>query len=206
MSRAHGSGVSAPWCAGRYITAALLAIATTLGLAPAISHAADAAAGIPAYRISAEDVLDISVWKEEDLVREVIVRPDGGISFPLAGDLQAAGLTTGELERALTERLARYIPDAVVSVSVKELKGLRLYVTGKVGKPGQYQVGRYIDVLQAITLAGGLTPFAKADEIRVLRRENGREVVYEFNHDEVEAGKNLSQNILLQTDDVVVVP
>lgn len=160
----------------------------------------------PAYRISAEDVLDVSVWGEEDLQREVVVRPDGGISFPLAGDVRAAGKTAEQLEEEITTRLQTYVPDAVVTVSVLELNGLRIYVSGNVESPGQYTVGRYVDVLQAITLAGGLTPFANASDIRVIRREDGRERIYEFNYNAVQRGRNLDQNIMLEPDDVVMVP
>jgi len=159
-----------------------------------------------AYRISAEDVLDISVWREEDMQREVIVRPDGGVSFPLVGNIQAADLTPSELEAAITVRLAKYIPDAVVTVSVVNVQGLRVYVNGKVRSPGQFLVGRYIDVLQALTLAGGLTPFADRKNIRILRRVEGRERVLKFNYDQVERGVNLEQNVILKTDDTVVVP
>lgn len=174
-------------------------------LAP-LAAAAEPASTPPEYKISAEDVLDISVWREPDLQRQVIVRPDGGISFPLVGDIEAAGKTPAELQNALVARLETYIPDAVVTVSVVELRGLRIYVTGKVRNPGQYLVGRYVDVLQAITLAGGLTPFANQRDITIRRREDGREVVYEFDYTEVERGRNLSQNIQLRADDVVVVP
>jgi polysaccharide biosynthesis/export protein len=163
-------------------------------------------AELEAYRISPEDVLQISVWREEDLERSVIVRPDGGISFPLAGDVHAAGRTPAELEQIIAEQLARFIPEAVVTVAVTELRGMRIYVTGKVTTPGQYEVGRYVDVLQALTLAGGLTPFAQTGSIKILRRQNGREVVYEFDYDEVKNGRNLQQNIQLKSDDVVVVP
>jgi len=160
----------------------------------------------PDYRISAEDVLDISVWKEPDLQRQVIVRPDGGISFPLAGDVQAAGKTAQELEAAITERLETYIPGAVVTVSVVELRGLRIYVSGKVRNPSQYTVGRYVDVLQAITLAGGLTPFADESNIQVIRRSESGEQIFKFDYSEVKRGRKLEQNIMLQADDVVVVP
>jgi polysaccharide biosynthesis/export protein len=163
-------------------------------------------AQLPDYRISPEDVLDISVWREDDLQGQVIVRPDGGISFPLVGDIRAAGKSPAELQAEITQRLEAYIPDAVVTVSVAEIRGLRIYVSGRVQNPGQYTVGRYVDVLQAISLAGGLTPFADERSISVIRRENGREVVYRFNYREVQRGRNLKQNILLQPDDVVVVP
>ena len=160
----------------------------------------------PDYRISPEDVLEISVWKEADLQRNVIVRPDGGISFPLAGDVQAAGLTPKELEAEITTRLQTYIPDAVVTVSVVELRGLRVYVSGQVRNPGQFVVGRYVDVLQAITLAGGLTPFADQNGIHVIRRTASGEKVFDFDYRAVQRGRKLDQNIMLQSDDIVVVP
>ena len=160
----------------------------------------------PDYRIAAEDVLEISVWREEDLQRQVIVRPDGGISMPLVGNVVAAGLTTAALEESLRVKLSKYIPDAIVTVSVVQLRGLRVYVTGEVLRPGQYEVGRYIDVLQAITLAGGFTPFANKKKIQIIRRENGREQILKFNYKQVEKGRNLEQNVRLQTDDVVLVP
>ncbi len=158
------------------------------------------------YRISAEDVLEISVWKEPDLQREVTVRPDGGVSFPLAGNVIAAGLTPRELEANITEALVSYIPDAVVSVSVISIQGLRIYVSGKVQNPGQFVVGRYVDVLQALTLAGGLTPFADEKGIQVIRRTPNGDKVFEFNYAQVKKGRKLEQNIVLETDDVVVVP
>jgi polysaccharide biosynthesis/export protein len=161
---------------------------------------------LPDYRISPEDVLDISVWREEDLQGQVVVRPDGGISFPLVGDIKAAGKSPAELQAEITTRLEAYIPDAVVTVSVVELRGLRIYVSGQVKNPGQYTVGRYVDVLQALSLAGGLTPFADERSISVIRRVDGREMVYGFNYREVQRGRNLKQNIMLQPDDVVVVP
>lgn len=173
---------------------------------PFTSATAQSASPPPDYKISPEDVLEISVWKEPDLQREVIVRPDGGISFPLVGDIRAAGKSTSELQEDLVRALETFIPDAVVTVSIVELKGLRIYVMGKVRSPGQFLVGRYVDVLQALTLAGGFTPFANQRDVHVIRRVDGREVVYEFDYTEVEKGKNLEQNIRLQADDIVVVP
>jgi polysaccharide biosynthesis/export protein len=161
---------------------------------------------VPDYRISAEDVIEISVWKEPDLQREAIVRPDGGISFPLVGDIQAAGLTPKELEETIRSGIERFIPDAVVTVSVLEVRGMRIYVTGKVRSPGQFVVGRYVDVVQAITLAGGFTPFAKTNNVQIIRRDGAREQVFRFNYDQIERGRDMSQNIMLQADDVVLVP
>ena len=117
-----------------------------------------------------------------------------------------AGKTPAEVEAEIAKRLQRYIPDAVVTVSVTHVQGLRVYVTGQVRSPGQFTIGRYVDVLQAITLAGGLTPFAKDGDIKIMRRENGHDVIYKFNYGQVRKGENLSQNIVLHADDVVVVP
>jgi polysaccharide export outer membrane protein len=187
--------------------ALLLALPGGQPVAQATAEPGTAPQITPDYRIAAEDVLDIAVWREPDLARKVVVRPDGGFSFPLVGDVQAAGLTPAELEATLRTRLATFIPDAVVTVSVQELRGLRIYVTGKVRSPGQYQVGRYVDVLQAVTLAGGFTPFANTRKVQIIRRDaQGRETIFRFNYNEVQKGRNLAQNIQLQADDVVLIP
>lgn len=159
-----------------------------------------------AYRIGPEDILDISVWKEEDLQKKVLVRPDGGISFPLAGEIIAGGMTSLELQAEITKRIKKYIPDAVVTVSVAKIAGLQVYVLGKVNKPGQFTVGRYVDVIQALTLAGGVTPYADEDDIKVVRRDNGKEVTFPFDYSAVKKGKHLNQNIILRSGDVVIVP
>ena len=161
---------------------------------------------MPAYRIGPEDVLEIFVWKEPELQREVLVRPDGGISFPLAGDLEAAGRTPVEVQEELTKRLQRYIPEAVVTVTVTKVAGYRIFVVGKVTNPGQFVVGRYVNVLQALTLAGGLTPYASENKIKVVRKKGGREITFPFQYSSVKKGRKLEQNILLQSGDVVVVP
>ena len=158
------------------------------------------------YKIGPEDILEISVWKEEELQREVLVRPDGGISFPLAGDVQVAGKTPNEVKQEITARIHQYIPEAVVSVSVKTVSGYTIFVNGKVKQPGKFVVGRYMDVMQAITLAGGLDTFAKEDSIKVIRRHNGKQVVHRFNYKEVKRGNNLDQNIILKSGDTIVVP
>jgi len=158
------------------------------------------------YQIGPEDILEISVWREKDLQREVLVRPDGWLTFPLVGNVQAAGKTAYQVEQEIRQRLRKFIPDPVVTVTVKKIQGLKIFVTGRVGKPGEYMVGRYIDVLQALTLAGGLTPFAKEDKIKVLRKQGGKEVVIPFDYSEVKKGKRLEQNITLRSGDVIVVP
>ena len=192
-------------CSG-WVRSSMFVTWLSVMLIAGVAAAADAGIAPLDYRISAEDVLQISVWKEKDLNREVIVRPDGGISFPLAGNVIVAGRTPTDVEGEIAARLQRFIPDAVVTVSVTKLQGLRVYVTGQVRSPGQFTVGRYVDVLQAITLAGGLTPFANDNDIKIIRREEGREVIYKFNYGQVSRGQDIGQNIVLQTDDVVVVP
>ena len=158
------------------------------------------------YILQPGDDLQISVWKETDLTYETIIRPDGGISFPLAGDLPAAGHTVSELTAMLEKRIRRYEPDAVVTVVVKAALGNRVYVIGKVNKPGDFALNRPIDVMQALSLAGGATPFANTNRIRVLRREGARQYTYAFHYSDVERGRNLQQNILLKSGDTVVVP
>lgn len=158
------------------------------------------------YRIQAGDVLTIAVWKEPELVAEVIVRPDGGVSFPLAGDVTAAGGTVEELRRALDERLRKYIPDPVVTVSVKTVSGSRIYVVGKVNRPGEFLLASRLDVMQALAMAGGATPFADVNDIRILRRDGKRQSSLRFRYTQVERGKDLSQNIQLQSGDTVIVP
>src|ERR671914_82657 len=155
------------------------------------------------YLIGPEDILEISVWKEEGLEREVLVRPDGKLSFPLAGDVQAAGRTPEQVQTEITERIKRYIPDPVVTVTVKTIGGNKIYVIGEVKNPGSYDIGRYVDVIQALTLAGGLTPFARENSIKILRREGTREIVVSFEYAEVKKGRRLEQNIFLKGGDVV---
>lgn len=160
----------------------------------------------PGFLLGPEDVVMISVWKDEHLTKDVVVRPDGMVSFPLIGDVPAAGRTVEELRADIAKRLSRYIPNPHVSVAVTKLLSYRIYVLGRVNKPGEYMVGHHTDVLQALSLAGGLTPFAAENDIKVIRRVNGEQLVYEFRYADARKGKNLSQNILLQRGDVVMVP
>ena len=180
-------------------------------LAQGAAGTASATAGAPgadplAYRVGAEDVLEISVWREDTLKREVLVRPDGGISYPLIGDVHASGKTIGEIRDEITKRLDKYIPDPAVSVTILKTGSQRVYVIGKVNKPGEFPVGRYVDVLQALSMAGGLTQFADANNIRVMRRDGGQQVVLPFEYGAVVRGQKLEENIQLRSGDVVVVP
>ena len=158
------------------------------------------------YRVGAEDVLEISVWREEDLKKEVPVRPDGYISYPLIGEVQVAGKTVVEIREEVARRLEKFIPEPAVSVAIRKVGSQHIYVIGKVSKPGDFPVGRYVDVLQALSMAGGLTPFADANNIRVMRRDGERQVFLPFEYDRVVRGQKLEQNIELRAGDVIVVP
>jgi polysaccharide biosynthesis/export protein len=162
---------------------------------------------IPAgYQLQPGDVLQIVVWKETDLQAEALIRPDGGMSFPLAGELHAAGQTVEELTKTLETRIRKFVPDAVVTVTVKSIGGNLVFVIGKVNKPGVFPLNGPLDVMQALSLAGGATPFANTNRIRILRRNADRQTAIEFHYGDVEHGRKLNQNILLQSGDTVVVP
>jgi polysaccharide export outer membrane protein len=158
------------------------------------------------YLVKPGDTLVVSVWKEEDLLQEVIVRPDGGFSFPLAGDVMAAGRTVEMIRVELTRKLTRYIPDLVATVMVTGFDGNNIYVIGQVTNPGAFVMNPRVDVMQALSLAGGTTTFAELNDIKILRRRNGVQSVLEFRFNDVARGRNLEQNILLESGDVVVVP
>lgn len=158
------------------------------------------------YLLGPEDALLISVWKDEHLTREVVVRPDGMISFPLVGDVPAEGRTVADLRSDLVKRLIKYIPSVNVTVAVTKVLSYKIYVVGRVAKPGEYLVGHYTDVLQALSLAGGLTPFAAENDIKVIRRVMGQQHTFPFRYSDLRKGIDLEQNILLQRGDVVMVP
>ena len=175
----------------------------------AAAPAASAVVSAPkstAYVIGPEDALDISVWKDDTLKATALVRPDGGITFPLVGELVAAGKTADQMRDELRKRLEKYIPDAVVTVSVAHVASYRIYVLGRVNKPGDIAVGRDIDVLQALALAGGLTPFAHEDDIRVVRKIDGRTTTIPFRYSQVLKDGDLAQNVTLRSGDVLLVP
>ena len=187
---------------------AIILIFGTVLINPASAQNPIGAGEIPGgeYEIGPEDLLEIHVWKEKDLQREVLVRPDGWLTFPLVGNLSAKGKTAQQLQEEIATRLRKYIPDPNVSVSVKKVAGYKIFIIGRVNKPGEFVVGRFIDVIQALTLAGGLTPFADDDNIRILRKEDGKETVIMFDYADVKKGRNLEQNIMLKSGDVIIVP
>ena len=159
-----------------------------------------------AYAVKPGDVLKISVWKEPDLTGQVVVRPDGGFSFPLVGEVDARGKSVAQLQQIVSSKLKGFISDPVVTVAVDEINGNKVYVIGQVKNPGEFAVTRAVDVMQALSMAGGTTPFAALDEIRILRRSPGGQAALRFNYSDVAKGRNLQQNIELEAGDVVVVP
>ena len=159
-----------------------------------------------AYVVKPGDLLLISVWKEEDLRQEVLIRPDGGYSFPLAGDMSAAGKSVDKITMELSARLERYIPDLVVTVTVTAIDGNKIYVIGQVNNPGAFVMNPRVDVMQALSMAGGTTAFAALNDIKILRRTNSSQTVLPFRYNDVARGRNVEQNIMLVSGDVVVVP
>ncbi len=158
------------------------------------------------YTINPGDVLEISVWKELELQREIRVLPDGYISFPLAGSIKVSGLKIPQAKNRLVEKLSEFISDPVVNISVKSVEGNIVYVIGQVQRPGQFPMYQPLDVMQLLSLAGGLTPFAKSNDILILRRtENGSKAI-EFEYGELEDGDDLETNLVLKSGDVIVVP
>jgi polysaccharide biosynthesis/export protein len=158
------------------------------------------------YIIQPDDILEIFVWKEPELTRKVRVRPDGRISFPLVQDLQAAGLNPGELKTQVEKKLSDFLTSPEVTIIVDTILGYKIYVEGKVQKPGSFTVEKPVTVLQALTLAGGFQDYAKKTEITITRTIGKDNTVYKFNYSDVIKGKKAEQNIILKPGDVVVVP
>lgn len=158
------------------------------------------------YLIGPGDVVEISVWKDESLSRELVVPPDGVISFPLIGDIQTEFMTVDALRKKVSKLLAAYVPDATVTVILRQINSLKAYVIGKVNKPGQYGISLDTTVMQILSIAGGINPFASEDKIHILRRKKNITIKIPFNYSQVLKGNNLEQNIVLQRGDVIVVP
>ena len=158
------------------------------------------------FYLGPEDVLEISVWKDEALTKEAVVRPDGMVSFPLIGQIRAAGRTVEDLQREIQRKISRYVPDAPVTVMVLKIGSPKVYVVGKVNKPGVYVMGSFLRVMQALAMAGGTTTFADRDDIMVIREEQGTQRFIKFNYDRVASGKDLHKNIPLKPGDTLVVP
>ena len=183
----------------------MIVIGTRVNLFSADGKATSASPA-PTFYLGPGDVLEISVWKDEALTKEVVVRPDGMISFPLIGQIRAAGRTVEHLQTDVQRRISRYVPDAPVTVLVTEIGSPKIYVVGKVNKPGVYIMGSYLRVMQALAMAGGTTTFADRDDIMIIRNEQGRQIIMKFNYDRVASGRDLHKNITLKPGDTIVVP
>lgn len=157
------------------------------------------------YIIGPGDELEISVWKEETLTKILTVLPDGKLTFPLVGNVTAAGRTANQIKAEITKRLARYISDPIVSVGVNQVNSLLIYIVGKVKNPDCYILNSRIKVLQALALAGGLNEFANSRQVRIFREKNDQTKIFSFDYDKISKGNNLEQNIFLQRGDVIVV-
>jgi polysaccharide export outer membrane protein len=197
---------------GFLAAAALLALVLPWGIPVAqetdqdpIPHPAEDRAGAR-YRIGVDDRLRIHVWEDEDLRggTELVVRPDGLISFAYIQDLQAAGLTPSELQEDVREKIAPFVPDASVTVFVEEINSFKVYVIGEVDAQGMYQVHSRLRVLQVLALAGGLTDFADKDRIILVREVDGKEVRLRLNYRKILAGEE-GQNVWIRPGDTLIV-
>lgn len=154
------------------------------------------------YKVESPDVLNIRVWHEPDFSGVYSVHPDGKITVPLIGDVQAGGKTPNEIEKGLKEALANYVKNPLVTVTVQDVLSKRYYMDGEINRPGEYALVAPTTVLEAISKAGGLATFANPKKIYILRGDQR----LKFNYKDVIHGKNLEQNILLQPGDHIVTP
>lgn len=204
------------WSRSAAAAGVILAVATGVHAAkqaeqapkePASSAAPAPVSAPPAdYIIGADDVLSILFWRDKDLSTEVTVRPDGKVTLPLLNDVQAAGLTPERLRDAVIEVARKYVEDPNPSVIVKQVNSRKVFITGQVEKPGSYPLNGTTTILQMIATAGGLKDFTDGKSIVLMRTEDGRQVIYRFNYQDVAKGKDLRQNIELNPGDTIVVP
>ncbi len=160
----------------------------------------------PGYVIGARDVLSVIFWRDKDMSADVSVRPDGMISLPLINEVRAEGLTPDQLRDQVAQRAARYVADPTVSIVVREINSRQVFITGEVNRPGAYALMVPTSVMQLISLAGGLREYAKTKDIVIIRTEAGKQTAIQFNYKDVMNRKKLTQNILLQPGDTVIVP
>jgi polysaccharide export outer membrane protein len=172
---------------------------------PAVAHPTDVY--VPGnYVIGPDDVLGVVFWKDKEMSADVRVRPDGRIALPLINEVQAAGLTPEDLQNKLTEESKKFMEDASITVVIREINSLKVFITGEVTKPGVYPLTASMSVMQLLSVAGGLKEYANAKNITIMRNQGGKQTSLKFNYKEVAAGKNLKQNIELKPGDTVVVP
>jgi polysaccharide export outer membrane protein len=187
-------------------TGAAFAQATGSSPAPAAKKTDAGAEVPPEYVIGPEDVLGVNFWREAEMTGDVTVRPDGRVTLPLLGEINAAGLTPDALKQRITEAAAKLFEDPSVTVTVRQINSRKVYITGNVTTPGSHPLTGERTVLQVIALAGGLTEFADRKNITVVRVEGGKQRVFKLNYNDVSKGKRLEQNIVLKPGDTIVVP
>ena len=158
------------------------------------------------YVVGPEDELQIYVWDDETLSPRVQVRPDGKFTMPLIGEIQAAGRTVEQIRSEVEAKVRPYVPDSPVSVSVDGLNYPKVYLLGKVNRPGVHVMSRYMTVAQALSLGGGFSPFAETTDILVVRWINGEQHTFKFDYEDVSRGLQLEQNIWVEPGDLIVIP
>lgn len=180
---------------------------TAMAVAPAAATAAAAVPIAPDYVIGPDDVLSILFWRDKDLsASDVTVRPDGKVTLPLLNDVQASGRTPEQLGDAIREAARKFVEDPNPTVIVKEIKSRRVFITGRIEKPGPYPLNGRTTILQLIAMAGGLREFVDGKNISLMRSEKDKQTVFDFNYQDVVKKRYLHQNIELKPGDVVVVP
>lgn len=190
------------WCTIIFCIALGVALAASGGLNQAEAEESQNSQ----YTIRVKDKLGVSVWNQEDLSKEVVVRPDGQINLPLVGEVQAKGLTVSELNANLNTLFDKYVPGSPVTVEILDTPSRRVFVVGKVENPGAYEMIDDISVMQLLALAGGLNRFANEKDIIIIRKVGAKQKSIPFDYNKVATGKNIDQNIILQAGDTVVVP
>ncbi len=158
------------------------------------------------YVIGPEDVLGILFWRDTEMTGDVTVRPDGKVTLPLLGDIQAAGLSPDALTKVIQDAASKFQQDPAVTIVVRQINSRKVFITGQVANPGAFPLAGPRTVMQLIALAGGLTEYADKKNITIVRFDKGRQLVFKFNYSDVAKGKGLDQNIVLQPGDTVVVP
>jgi polysaccharide biosynthesis/export protein len=158
------------------------------------------------YHVGPGDVLEVSVWRDENLTRELVITPDNILSYPLIGNVNVANLSISEIRDVITRKLAEFIPDASVAVILKQINSLKVYVIGQVKNPGVFSITQETRVMQALAMAKGLTPFAAERDIHILRYTDKKTEKISFDYKEVVKGNHLEQDIVLKRGDVIIVP
>ena len=185
--------------------------ATTLAQAQQPQGSSNQSSAVPAatlpsdYVIGVEDVLSVVFWREKDMSADVIVRPDGKISLPMLNDITAAGLTPEALADVVAKAGAKLVREPGATVIVKEIRSRKIYIIGEVSRPGTFQLGSEMTVLQALGEAGGFIEGADKGDVVIVRNEGGKERRFKFNYNDVVKGKNPAQNIRLLPGDTIIV-